>query len=52
MLGAGNTIADFPEINIWRNKIIMITKDKQNYIDVHSKQTKLAIIHEIRQNSA
>ena len=56
MLGAGNIIADFPEINIWRNKIIMITKDKhcsiKIYIDVYFKQTKLAIVHVIRQNSA
>ena len=38
MLGAGNIIADFPEINIWRNKIIMMTNDKI-YIDVYFKQT-------------
>ena len=27
MLGAGNIIADFPEINIWHNEM-MISKDK------------------------
>ena len=35
MLGAGNIIADFPEINIWRNKIIMITNDKHYNLNLY-----------------